>query len=128
MTRTRAHQVSIRLTEPEYSLLQTRAMTAQLPVTRYIIDTALSGKIRFYAPDEKLLRDLLLTLKRTGNLMNQIARRLNSADTTEVSGGAAQFAFDELSKLVEPQLACLDAAQKALAKTCRKKEGEQCHL
>jgi hypothetical protein len=124
MTRTRAHQVSIRLTEPEYSLLQTRAKSAQLPVTRYIIDVALSGKIRFYAPDEKLLRDLLLTLKRTGNLMNQIARRLNSANSVEDSGEAAQRALNELSKLVEPQLACLDATQKALAKTFRKREGE----
>jgi uncharacterized protein (DUF1778 family) len=120
MARTRSRQLNIRLTEPEYARLLARANTANASMTRFIIDTAACGRVRFYAPDERLLKEMRTALKKNGALLNQIAHRLNRAADNDTSRKAALEALTVLDRLIDPQLACLDAIDAALAKSCRK--------
>jgi uncharacterized protein (DUF1778 family) len=117
MARTRSRQLNIRLTEPEYARLLARASTANASMTRFIIDTAACGRVRFYAPDERLLKEMRTALKKNGTLLNQIAHRLNRAADSDTSREAALEALAVLDRLIDPQLACLDAIDTALAKT-----------
>jgi hypothetical protein len=89
-------------------------------MTHFIIDTAACGRVRFYAPDERLLREMRTALKKNGTLLNQIAYRLNRASDNDISRKAAIEALAVLDRLIDPQLACLDAIDAALAKTHRK--------
>jgi hypothetical protein len=126
MTRTRTRQLGIRLTLVEYDKLAARAAAAQLPVTRYIIATAVNGKVSFYAPDAAVLARLRTQLKRNGTLLNQIAHGLNKAKYVSGLEDATAQAQAVLAKLEQPELAALDAIDKALAKSLAKEVGQQC--
>ena len=73
MKRTRSHQVSFRLSDKEYTLLQEQLAASQLSLTNFFIETISRGKvivINDFVP-------LLSELKRQGVNLNQLARRAN---------------------------------------------------
>ena len=73
MKRTRSNQVSFRLSDKEYALLQKKLAASQLSLTEFFIETIRKGKIVIisdYLP-------LLVELKRQGVNLNQLARRVN---------------------------------------------------
>lgn len=73
MKRTRSHQVSFRLSDKEYALLQEKLAASQLSLTKFFIETISKGKvivINDFIP-------LLSEMKRQGINLNQLARRAN---------------------------------------------------
>ena len=73
MKRTRSHQVSFRLNDKEYALLQRKLAASGLSLTEFFVETISKGKvivISDYVP-------LLSELKRQGVNLNQLARRAN---------------------------------------------------
>ena len=73
MKRTRSHQVSFRLNDKEYALLQRNLAASGKSLTEFFIETISKGKvivISDYVP-------LLSELKRQGVNLNQLARRVN---------------------------------------------------
>ena len=80
MKRTRSHQVSFRLSDKEYALLQRKLAASGLSLTEFFIETISKGKvivISDYIP-------LLSELKRQGVNLNQLTRRINQfSPTTE---------------------------------------------
>lgn len=73
MKRTRSHQVSFRLSDKEYTLLQEQLAASQLSLTNFFIETISRGKvivINDFVP-------LLSELKRQGVNLNQLVRRVN---------------------------------------------------
>ena len=73
MKRTRSHQVSFRLSDKEYALLQEKLAASQLSLTKFFIETISKGKvivINDFVP-------LLSELKRQGINLNQVVRRVN---------------------------------------------------
>ena len=73
LKRTRSHQVSFRLSDKEYALLQERLTASQLSLTKLFIETISKGKV-FVIND---FIPLLSELKRQGVNLNQLARRAN---------------------------------------------------
>ena len=73
MTRTRSNQVSFRLSDKEYALLQETLAASQLSLTKFFIETISKGKV-FVIND---FIPLLSELKRQGVNLNQLARRAN---------------------------------------------------
>ena len=80
MKRTRSHQVSFRLNDKEYALLQRKLAASGLSLTEFFIETIRKGKvivINDFIP-------LLSELKRQGMNLNQLTRRINQfSPTTE---------------------------------------------
>ena len=77
LKRTRSHQVSFRLSDKEYTLLQEQLAASQLSLTKFFIETISRGKvivINDFVP-------LLSELKRQGVNLNQLARRANQFST-----------------------------------------------
>ncbi|MEE0874820.1 MAG: plasmid mobilization relaxosome protein MobC [Ruminococcus sp.] len=73
MKRTRSHQVSFRLNDKEYALLQRKLAASGLSLTEFFIETISKGKvivINDFIP-------LLSELKRQGVNLNQLTRRIN---------------------------------------------------
>ena len=73
MKRTRSHQVSFRLNDKEFALLQGKLTASGLSLTEFFIETISKGKvivINDFIP-------LLLELKRQGVNLNQLTRRIN---------------------------------------------------
>ena len=73
MKRTRSHQVSFRLNDKEYALLQRKLAASGKSLTEFFIETISKGKvivINDFIP-------LLSELKRQGVNLNQLARRAN---------------------------------------------------
>ena len=73
LKRTRSHQVSFRLSDKEYALLQERLTASQLSLTKFFIETISKGKvivINDFVP-------LLSEMKRQGVNLNQLVRRVN---------------------------------------------------
>ena len=73
MKRTRSHQVSFRLNDKEYALLQRKLAASGMSLTEFFIETISKGKeivISDFVP-------LLSELKRQGVNLNQLARRAN---------------------------------------------------
>ena len=78
MKRTRSHQVSFRLSDKEYALLQRKLAASDLTLTEFFIETISKGKvivINDFIP-------LLLELKRQGVNLNQLTRRINQFSPT----------------------------------------------
>ena len=73
MKRTRSHQVSFRLSDKEYALLQEKLAASQLSLTKFFIETISKGKIIVINDFVPLLSEL----KRQGVNLNQLARRTN---------------------------------------------------
>jgi uncharacterized protein (DUF1778 family) len=73
LKRTRSHQVSFRLNDKEYALLQRKLAASGLSLTEFFIETISKGKvivINDFIP-------LLSELKRQGVNLNQLTRRAN---------------------------------------------------
>ena len=73
MKRTRSHQVSFRLSDKEYALLQGKLAASGKSLTEFFIETISKGKvivINDFVP-------LLSELKRQGVNLNQLVRRVN---------------------------------------------------
>ena len=73
MKRTRSHQVSFRLNDIEYALLQSKFAASGKSLTEFFIETISKGKvivINDFIP-------LLSELKRQGVNLNQLTRRIN---------------------------------------------------
>lgn len=82
--RNRNVTLSIRLTPKEKWEILSKARQANLPINKYII--ACSDRLQIDCTD---YRPVITELKRIGNNLNQIARRLNS-------GGALPHDFAEV--------------------------------
>ena len=80
MKRTRSHQVSFRLNDKEYALLQRKLAASGLSLTEFFLETIRKGQvivINDFIP-------LLSELKRQGVNLNQLTRRINQfSPTTE---------------------------------------------
>ena len=73
MPRSRSNQVSFRLSDKEYALLQEKLVASRLSLTKFFIEIISKGKvivINDFVP-------LLSELKRQGVNLNQLARRAN---------------------------------------------------
>ena len=73
MKRTRSHQVSFRLNDKEYAMLQRKHAASGKSLTEFFIETISKGKvivINDFVP-------LLSELKRQGVNLNQLVRRVN---------------------------------------------------
>ena len=78
MKRTRSHQVSFRLSDKEYALLQRKLAASGMSLTEFFIETISKGKvivINDFIP-------LLSELKRQGVNLNQLTRRINQFSPT----------------------------------------------
>ena len=73
MKRTRSHQVSFRLNDKEYALLQRKLATSGKSLTEFFIET-IRGKEIIIISD---FLPLLGELKRQGVNLNQLVRRVN---------------------------------------------------
>ena len=80
MKRTRSHQVSFRLNDKEYALLQRKLAASGLSLTEFFIETISKGKVIVISDFVPLLPEL----KRQGVNLNQLTRRINQfSPTTE---------------------------------------------
>ena len=73
MKRTRSHQVSFRLSDKEYALLQKKLAASGLSLTGFFIETIRGKKIIIISDFLPLLGEL----KRQGVNLNQLVRRVN---------------------------------------------------
>ena len=73
MKRTRSHQVSFRLSDKEYALLQRKLAASGMSLTEFFIETIREKKIIIISDFLPLLGEL----KRQGVNLNQLARRAN---------------------------------------------------
>ena len=73
MKRTRSHQVSFRLSDKEYALLQKKLTASGLSLTEFFIET-IRGKEIIIISD---FLPMLGELKRQGVNLNQLVRRVN---------------------------------------------------
>lgn len=73
MSRTREKRVCFRLSEEEYEMLCDKVETSGLSQQTYIIRALLDKEILNVEP----LKQMLPEMKRQGNNLNQIAKRLN---------------------------------------------------
>ena len=78
MKRTRSHQVSFRLSDKEYALLQEQLAASQLSLTKFFIETISKGKVIVISDFIPLLSEL----KRQGVNLNQLTRRINQFSQT----------------------------------------------
>ena len=72
-TRKRNQILSIRLTDSEKSAIYKKSKKAKLTLTEYILKSSLQSEIKVVD-----LQPLLVELKRIGNNLNQITRKINS--------------------------------------------------
>ena len=80
MKRTRSHQVSFRLNDKEYALLQRKLAASGKSLTEFFIETISKGKVIVISDFVPLLSEL----KRQGVNLNQLTRRINQfSPTTE---------------------------------------------
>ncbi|MCQ4021773.1 plasmid mobilization relaxosome protein MobC [Ruminococcus sp. zg-924] len=71
--RKRNQTLSIRLTQSEKTALLSKAQKSKLTLTDYILKSSLQTEIKVVD-----LQPLLIEMKRIGNNLNQIARKINS--------------------------------------------------
>ena len=80
MKRKRSHQVSFRLSDKEYALLQRKLAASGKSLTEFFIETISKGKVIVINDFIPLLGEL----KRQGVNLNQLMRRINQfSPTTE---------------------------------------------
>ena len=78
MKRTRSHQVSFRLSDKEYALLQRKLAASGMSLTEFFIETISKGKVIIISDFIPLLSEL----KRQGVNLNQLTRRINQFSPT----------------------------------------------
>ncbi len=80
MKRTRSHQVSFRLNDKEFALLQGKLTASGKSLTEFFIETISKGKVIVINDFMPLLSEL----KRQGVNLNQLTRKINQfSPTTE---------------------------------------------
>lgn len=72
----RATTITVRLTEPERALVEQRAASAGMTVSRYAAEQIMRGRV-MVEQRQSLAPELRSELSRIGNNVNQIARALN---------------------------------------------------
>lgn len=92
--RKRNQTISIRLTTEEKKEIVSKAKQAQMTLTDYIIECSRDKKITVTD-----LSEVLVELKRIGNNLNQIARKINSK----------RFFFGKFDSVIESQRKVYDA-------------------
>ena len=92
--RKRNQTISIRLTTEEKKEIVAKAKQAQMTLTDYIIECSREKKITVTD-----LSEVLVELKRIGNNLNQIARKINSK----------RFFFGKFDSVIEDQRKIYDA-------------------
>lgn len=93
------YQLSIRLTQAEKSTICKKSKKAKLTLTEYILKSSLQTEIKVVD-----LQPLLVELKRIGNNLNQITRKINSS----------AFSFYNFSEMIAMQRKIYDAIIKLL--------------
>ena len=78
MKRTRSHQVSFRLNDKEFALLQGKLTSSGKSLTEFFVETISKGKVIVISDFIPLLSEL----KRQGVNLNQLTRRINQFSTT----------------------------------------------
>lgn len=97
--RKRNQTLSIRLTQAEKSTICKKSKKAKLTLTEYILKSSLQTEIKVVD-----LQPLLVELKRIGNNLNQITRKINSS----------AFSFYNFSEMIAMQRKIYDAIIKLL--------------
>jgi len=92
--RKRNQTISIRLTPAEKKEITAKAMQAQMTLTDYLIECSRNTNITVTD-----LSEVLVELKRIGNNINQIARKINSK----------RFFFGNFDSVIEGQRKVYDA-------------------
>ena len=82
--RKRNQTLSIRLTDSEKSAINKKSKKAKITLTEYILKSSLQSEIKVID-----LQPLLVELKRIGNNLNQITRKINS-------GAFCSYNFEEV--------------------------------
>ena len=82
--RKRNQTLSIRLTQSEKSAINKKSKKAKITLTEYILKSSLQSEIKVID-----LQPLLVELKRIGNNLNQITRKINS-------GAFCSYNFEEV--------------------------------
>ena len=80
LNRKRNKTLTIRLTDSEKSAIYKKSKKAKLTLTDYILKTSLQTEIKVID-----LQPLLIELKRIGNNLNQITRKINSGAFTSAN-------------------------------------------
>lgn len=78
--RKRDKQIKFYVTEKEYKEIKKKVEKSKLKQTDYLIKSALNKKIIVVDG----LKEILLELSREGNNLNQIAKKINEGDQTDI--------------------------------------------
>ena len=91
MSRSDNHQINIRVNEVQYAKIQVSARIMGLSVSKYCKHLVMQSKLRDPKFSDEEYHQLIVNLSRIGNNINQMARRLNQADS--------EIASEELAML-----------------------------
>ena len=98
MSRTDNHQINIRVNEVQYAKIQVSARIMGLSVSKYCKHLVMQSKLRDPKFSDEEYHQLIVNLSRIGNNINQMARRLNQADS-EIASEELAMLNTTLSKL-----------------------------
>ena len=98
MSRSDNHQINIRVNEVQYAKIQVSARIMGLSVSKYCKHLVMQSKLRDPKFSDEEYHQLIVNLSRIGNNINQMARRLNQADS-EIASEELAMLNTTLSKL-----------------------------
>ena len=98
MSRSDNHQINIRVNEVQYAKIQVSARIMGLSVSKYCKHLVMQSKLRDPKFSDEEYHQLIVNLSRIGNNINQMARRLNQADS-EIASEELSMLNTTLSKL-----------------------------
>ena len=98
MSRSDNHQINIRVNEVQYAKIQVSARIMGLSVSKYCKHLVMQSKLRDPKFSDEEYHQLIVNLSRIGNNINQMARRLNKADS-EIASEELAMLNTTLSKL-----------------------------
>lgn len=98
MSRSDNHQINIRVNEVQYAKIQVSARIMGLSVSKYCKHLVIQSKLRDPKFSDEEYHQLIVNLSRIGNNINQMARRLNQADS-EIASEELAMLNTTLSKL-----------------------------
>ena len=98
MSRSDNHQINIRVNKVQYAKIQVSARIMGLSVSKYCKHLVMQSKLRDPKFSDEEYHQLIVNLSRIGNNINQMARRLNQADS-EIASEELAMLNTTLSKL-----------------------------
>ena len=98
MSRSDNHQINIRVNEVQYAKIQVSARIMGLSVSKYCKHLVMQSMLRDPKFSDEEYHQLIVNLSRIGNNINQMARRLNQADS-EIASEELAMLNTTLSKL-----------------------------